>query len=33
MEFAPAMAEDAPFLPGLSPAMGKPVYLASTAGA
>jgi hypothetical protein len=29
---APAMAENAPFLPGLSPVMGKPVHLAFDGG-
>lgn len=31
-EFAPAMVENAPFLPGLSPIMGKPVQLAFDGG-
>lgn len=31
-EFAPAMAENASFLPGLSPVMGKPVQLAFDGG-
>lgn len=32
MEFAPAMAEHAPFLPGLSPVGGKPVHVAFDGG-
>jgi hypothetical protein len=32
MEFAPAMADDAPFLPGLSPVAGKPVQVTFDAG-
>ena len=31
-EFAPSMAENAPFLPGLSPVMGKPVQLVFDGG-
>jgi hypothetical protein len=31
-EFAPAMADDAPFLPGLSPVAGKPVQVTFDAG-
>ena len=31
-EFTPTMAENAPFLPGLSPVMGKPVQLAFDGG-
>src|SRR4029450_1171140 len=31
-EFAPAMADDAPFLPGLSPVAGKPVQITCRAG-
>ncbi|HET6745391.1 MAG TPA: hypothetical protein VFH90_06010, partial [Candidatus Limnocylindria bacterium] len=31
-EFAPAMADDAPFLPGLSPVAGKPVHVTFDAG-
>jgi len=31
-EFAPAMAENAPFLPGLSPVIGKPVHVAFDGG-
>ena len=31
-EFTPAMADDAPFLPGLSPVAGKPVQVTFDAG-
>jgi len=31
-EFAPAMAENSPILPGLSPVIGKPVHVAFDGG-